>query len=219
MKPVLLGELFDRFICSVAQTIRPGMRANDGLDQALVARDFRYTIVFHRGCYIFRLCRPRNSELLVRPSPVGGTNGRYQEVIAGDNDALDVSDGSERTVRLSLLMCFEGGKDRALNLGRRDTPDRPNVATHPPQRRRADVESIAHAVFGGKAWAHAIAVVIIELADQESLARVSVGRFGGQELLDLIESLSIDDGGVLSRKPFVLVTGLADVEPIFQEMG
>src|SRR6202048_2356630 len=224
MKPVLLGELFDRLICSVAETIHPGMRANDGLDQALVARDFRYTLVFDRGCCILRLGRPRNSEFLVRPIPVGGSSGRYQEVIAGDDDALDVSNGSGRPVGLSLLlMCFEGGKDRALNLGRRDTPDRPNVGLPPPQQRRADVEAIAHAVYGGKAWSHAFAVVIIELADQESLARgsarVSVGRFGGQELLDLIESLSIDDGGVLSRKPFVLVTGLADVEPFFKERG
>src|SRR5260370_19844565 len=105
MKPVLLGELFDRLVCSVAETIHPGMRANDGLDQALVARDFRYTIVFHRGSCIFRLCRPRNSEFVVRPIPVGGTSGRYQEVIAGDDDALDVSNGSGRTVGL-LLMCF-----------------------------------------------------------------------------------------------------------------
>src|ERR1700738_3435693 len=136
MKPVLLGELFDRLICSVAETIHPGMRANDGLDQALVARDFRYTVVFHRGCCIFRLCRPRNSEFLVRPIPVGGTSGRYQEVIAGDDDAPAVSTGSRRTVELSLLlMCFEGGKDRAFNLGRRDTPDRPNVGLPSPQQR------------------------------------------------------------------------------------
>src|ERR1700676_1011281 len=98
MKPVCLGELFDRLICSVAETIHPGMRANDGLDQAFVACDFRYTIVFHRGCCIFRLCRPRNSDFLVRPIPLGGTCGRYQEVIAGDDDALDVSDWTERTV-------------------------------------------------------------------------------------------------------------------------
>src|SRR6202035_435643 len=136
MKPVLLGELFDRLICSVAETIHPGMRANDGLDQALVARDVRCTIVLHRGCCIFRPCRPRNSESLVRPISVGGTSGRYQEVIAGDNDALDLSNGSGRTVGLSLLlMCFEGGKDRALNLGRSDTPDRPNVGLPSPQQR------------------------------------------------------------------------------------
>src|ERR1700692_2689112 len=97
MKTVCLGELFDRLICSVAETIHPSMRANNGLDQAFVARDFRYTIVLHRGCCIFRLCRPRNSEFLVRPIPVGGTSGRYQEVIAGDDDALDVSNGSGRT--------------------------------------------------------------------------------------------------------------------------
>jgi hypothetical protein len=39
MKPVLLGELFDRPIFSVAETIHPSMPANDGLDQALVAHD------------------------------------------------------------------------------------------------------------------------------------------------------------------------------------
>src|SRR3984957_6661066 len=122
MKPVLLSELFDRLICSVAETVHPGMRANNGLDQAFVARDFRYTIVFHRGCCIFRLCRPRNSEFLARPIPVGGTSGHYQGGIAGNDDALDVSNGSGRTVGLSLLfMCFEGSKDRALNFGRRDT--------------------------------------------------------------------------------------------------
>src|ERR1700722_9953331 len=109
MEPVRVGELFDRLICSVAKTIHPGMRANDGLDQSLVARDFWYTIVFHRGCCVFRRCRPRNSEFLVRPIPVGRTSGRYQEVIAGDDDALNVSNGSGRTLGLSLLlMCFEG---------------------------------------------------------------------------------------------------------------
>ena len=41
VKSVLAGKLFDRLIYSVAKTIHPGMRANDGLDQALVARDFR----------------------------------------------------------------------------------------------------------------------------------------------------------------------------------
>jgi hypothetical protein len=45
-------------------------------------------------------------------------------VITGGDDALDVFNGSGRTVGLHLLLkCFEGGKDRALNLGRRDTPD------------------------------------------------------------------------------------------------
>src|SRR5260370_11514208 len=104
MKPVLLGELFDRLVCSVAETIHPGRRANDGLDQALVARALRYTIVFHRGCCIFRLCRPRNSEFVVRSIPVGSTSGRYQEVIAGDDDALDVSNGSGRTIGSSVLL-------------------------------------------------------------------------------------------------------------------
>src|ERR1700730_13493137 len=102
MKPVLLGEVFDRFLCSVAEAIHPGMRANDGLDQALVVRGFRCTIFFYRGCFIFRLCRPRNSEFLVLPIPVGGTSGRYQEVIAGDDDALDALNGSGYPAGLSL---------------------------------------------------------------------------------------------------------------------
>ena len=62
-----------------------------------------------RGCCIFRLCRPGNSEFLVRLIPVGGSSGRYQEVIAGDNDALDVSNGSGRAVGLSLLVMYNAG--------------------------------------------------------------------------------------------------------------
>lgn len=92
-------------------------------------------------------------------------------------------------------------------------PTDPTSAFPSSQQCRADVKAIAHAVLAGKAGTHAIAAVIIELAVQESLPRgsacISAGRFGSQELLDLIESLSIDNGGVLSRKPFVLVIGLA----------
>ena len=48
---------------------------------------------------------------------------------------------------------------------------------------------------------------------------LSDSGFGAEKLLDLFEGLSVNDGRVLAREPFVLVTGLADVEPIFQEMG
>jgi len=38
-------------------------------------------------------------------------------------------------------------------------------------------------------------------------------------LLDLVEGLAVDNGRVLAGEPVVLVTGLANVEPILQEVG
>ena len=132
MKPILLGELFNRLICSLAEAIHPGMRANNGLDQALVARGFRYAIVFYRGWCIFRLCRPRNSEFLVRPISVGGTSGRDQEVIMGDDDALDIFNGSERPVGLSLLWCVSRAVRTVLSISAAGTrPTDPTSAFLP----------------------------------------------------------------------------------------
>jgi hypothetical protein len=48
---------------------------------------------------------------------------------------------------------------------------------------------------------------------------LSASGFGVEKLLDLFEGFSVDDGRVLARKPFVLVSGLADVEAVLQEVG
>ena len=64
MKSVLLGELFDRRICSVAE------RANDGLDQTLVARDFRCTIVVAAASFVFVDQAILNSWFVRSPSAV-----------------------------------------------------------------------------------------------------------------------------------------------------
>jgi len=67
---------------------------------------------------------------------VGGTSGRYQEVIAANEHACNDSKGVMPVVALfPFLMRLKGGKDRALNLGRRDTPDRANVGLPSPQQR------------------------------------------------------------------------------------
>jgi hypothetical protein len=48
--------------------------------------------------------------------PAGGTSDRYQQSIAGNDDALKRINGGGRTIEVFLLlMRFEGGKDRAIN--------------------------------------------------------------------------------------------------------
>ena len=48
---------------------------------------------------------------------------------------------------------------------------------------------------------------------------LSASGFGAEKLLNLFKGLSVDDGRVLAREPFVLVSGLADVEAVLQEVG
>src|SRR5882672_7561496 len=89
MKTVRFRELFDGLISSLLETMNPGVRANNGLDQAFVAGDFRYITVFHRASgSILCLCRPRNSDFVAGAIPAGGTSDRYQQSIAGKDDAL-----------------------------------------------------------------------------------------------------------------------------------
>src|ERR1700687_4870044 len=145
-------------------------------------------------------------------------------MIAGNDDAFNDRKGVVPFVGFfPSLMRFKGGKNCALNLCRRDTSDRSGFGFSSSQQRRAYVETIAHAVFAGKARTHAVAAVVIEFAHKKRLARgttgLSAGGFRCEKPLDLIEGLGFDNSRVLAGEPFVLVTGLANVNPIFEEMG
>jgi hypothetical protein len=47
----------------------------------------------------------------------------------------------------------------------------------------------------------------------------AAGGLGCENLLDLIVDLLVDNGRVLAGKPLLLVTGLADVDPVLQKIG
>src|SRR6266852_9253541 len=105
MKTVRLRGLFDGLISSLLETMNPGVRANNGLDQAFVARDFRCITVFHRASSgILRFCRPRNSDLVAGAIPAGGTSDRYQQSIASNDCALKRINGGGRTIGVFLLL-------------------------------------------------------------------------------------------------------------------
>jgi hypothetical protein len=65
MKTVRLGELLDGLVRSVSEAMHPGVRADDGLDQSLIARALRQTIAFYAGCLILCLGRPRDSNFII----------------------------------------------------------------------------------------------------------------------------------------------------------
>src|SRR5258705_11003697 len=97
---------------------------------------------------------------------------------------------------VSLTGC-KRGKDCALNLCRRDSGYRAGCCFPSPQQRRADVESVAHAILAGKARAHEIAAVVVELAQEQGTAFGSfflptVG-LGGEQFLHSVEGRAIDD--------------------------
>jgi len=97
--------------------VNPRVRANNGLDQAFVARDFRCITVFRPSGGILRLCRPRTSDFVAGAIPAGGTSDPHLQSVAGNDDALKRINGGGRAIGVFvLLMRFEGGKDRALNL-------------------------------------------------------------------------------------------------------
>ena len=83
-----LGELFDGPIRSISKATHPGVRANHGLYQTRVARIFRCAGAFDRGCCIPRHVIPPDFDLSAGAVSVAGSSGRYQQLIAGNNDAL-----------------------------------------------------------------------------------------------------------------------------------
>jgi hypothetical protein len=84
---------------------------------------------------------------------------RYEQVIAGNDDALKNLHRAGGSV--SSLMRLKGG---TLDVCRRDTADRSRRCLRPPQQCRTDIEAITHAALAGKARAHEVAPVVIELA-------------------------------------------------------
>src|SRR5260370_13329339 len=167
MKTVRLGELLDRLVGSFSEAMHPGVGTSDRLDQRIVARSFRYTVSFYRGCSIFCLDSPRNSYFR-GAATAGGTSGGYQQSITGNDDALKRFDGGARTFRIPVVsMRFEGGKHRALDFCRGDTSDGSRCCLPSPQPRPADIEALTHAVVAGKAWAHEIAAVVVDLSQEQ----------------------------------------------------
>src|ERR1700726_3179855 len=47
----------------------------------------------------------------------------------------------------------------------------------------------------------------------------AAGGLGCEKLLNLIEDLPVDNGRVFAGEPLLLVTGLADVDPVLQKIG
>jgi len=102
MKTVHLREVFDGYISSALEATNPGVRANNRLDQAFVARDFRCITVFHRSRGgILRLCRPCDFDFVTGAIPAGGASDRYQQSIAGNDCALKRINGGGRTIGVS----------------------------------------------------------------------------------------------------------------------
>src|ERR1700724_106717 len=112
-----LGESFDGLMRPVSEGMHPGMSANDGLDQTVVVRTVRRTIAIYCGCSVLGFGSPRNSDFLA--IPVAGGSGRYQQVIAGNDDVQKRINAGRRTVGVFVLLTrLEGGSNHALNVRR-----------------------------------------------------------------------------------------------------
>ncbi len=84
-----LGELFDGLMRSISKCLDPDMRANDGLDQSLIARIFWYENAFDRSCNILRhIIIPGDFDLSAGAVYVAASSRRYPQLIAGNNDVL-----------------------------------------------------------------------------------------------------------------------------------
>src|SRR2546429_577086 len=104
MKTDCFRELFDGPISSLLETMNPGVRANNGLDQFSVARAFWSIPVAHRGSGgILRFCRPRTFVFVAGATPAGGISDCYQQSIAANDDALKRINGGGRTIGVFLL--------------------------------------------------------------------------------------------------------------------
>ena len=121
------------------------------------------------------------------------------------------------------MVRFEGCENCALNLCCRNTSNGSSFGLQSPQQRRANVEAIAHAVLAGKARTHEVAAIVIKLAHQRGAAFgsfcFSAIGFSGEELLDPVEGLAIDDGLVLAFEPLAAVVNLPKIDAIFEEVG
>ena len=171
--------------------------------------------------------RPGDPNLRAGPVHISGVNrarDRYQQPIAANDDALE----HFNEVGLIIGFCppligFKGSKNGALYLCGRDASDRPRRSFPPAQQRRTDVEAITHSVFCGEARAHAVATVVVELAQEEGAAFGSfcfpATRLGDEQLLDPVKSPMIDDGFVLAVEPFAAVVNLAEIDAVLQEVG
>ena len=215
MQAVCLSERLDGFMLAFPKGMHPSVSANDGLDQTLVVRSFRYRIGFTFGRRIPRFGSPCNSDFLGGVVSVAGTSRGYQELIAGNYDTNKHCSWS--IVGFSqILIRFECCENCALNFCRRDTSHRSGLGLPSTQQRRANVEAIAHAVFAGKTRAHEVAAIVVELAHQQRTAfrsrRLPAIGLGREELLDPFESRAIDDGFMLALEPFAAVMNLAEID-------
>jgi len=90
MQAVCFSERLDGFMRAFPKGMHPGVSANDGLDQTLVVRSFRCRMGFHFGRWIPRSGSPRNSDFMGGAISVGGSSRGYQELIAGNHNAINL---------------------------------------------------------------------------------------------------------------------------------
>src|SRR5262249_9495700 len=114
------------------------------------------------------------------------------------------------------------GRDKPLDLGRRDPRDGPGLGL-PSAQLGADVEPVAHAILAGKTRTHPVALVVEELALEQGTALrefyPALDRVFLQLQLNLVKGLPIEDRCVLSLEPFAAVMGFAKVDPVLEEIG
>src|SRR5215208_2543823 len=120
-------------------------------------------------------------------------------------------------------MRLKSSNDGTLDFCSRNTCYRSAFSLPSSQRRRADVESVADAVLGGKARAHEVALVIEQLALEQGAAFGALSFPAGgirlQQRLHALEGLPVDDGFVLALKPGIAVMNLTDIDPVLQKVG
>jgi hypothetical protein len=171
MKPVCLGERLDGLVRSVAEALRPGMGANDGLEQTLIGGAFRAALAFHNGCSTLRPAGPSNSDFPSDTISTGGTGECYNQFVAGNDDSLKRADRERCAVGILIsLVRLEGGENVILEFSRRDARHRAGFGLPSPQQGRTDIEAIADAVFTGKTWTHEIPAIVVKLTHQEGSA-------------------------------------------------
>jgi hypothetical protein len=104
-KAVGFGQRLNGLVSTVAEVLHPGMSANDGLDQTLVACWILRTFVLHHGCSSRCLASPRNSDLLRGAILVRDASNLDQQLASSDNDAVYLSDVEGCIIETLLLMC------------------------------------------------------------------------------------------------------------------
>src|ERR1700730_12460015 len=115
----------------------------------------------------------------------------------------------------------QGLNGHLLNCLSGDSRHRSGQCFPAPQERRADVKPVTKAILAGKARAHEVAAVVVELAQEQGAAFGSfcfpAARLGDEQFLDPVERCAVDDGFVLALKPLAAVVNLAEIDAVLEE--